>query len=119
MEDTMKMFCKWLNIEINVPTTTKFPKGKFVWNVPDNQPYIRQGFVPVCRCYEGTTHVNADTFEFVFVGGWRNARIIMMAAGCTTVGIDTIEDMKKYTWDKNKYNRETVEMAIEIVKKFS
>ena len=32
----------------------------------------------------------------------------MMAAGCTTIGVDYLEDMKKYTWEK-KYNREIVD----------
>ena len=118
MEDTMKLFCKWLNKEINVPTTFKFPKGKFVWNVGYENPFVKQGFVPVCLSYGNTVKVNPNTFEFVFVGGWKNAKTVMQAASSITIGPNYLDDMQKYVKDK-KYEYNIMERAIEIINRFS
>jgi len=108
---------------VDVPTTTKWPTGKKVWNIGHHNPYIKDGYVLVCNTRDFT--VIPESLEFVYVGP-ENAKAIHKQAGKGTVSdknytkflvadIDLdetclMEDTDdKETWDVYYWDKEDME----------
>ena len=124
---------------VDVPTTTKWPTGKKVWNIGHHNPYIKDGYVIVCNTRDFT--IVPESLEFVYVGP-ENAQALHKQAGKGTVNdknytkflvtdIDldeTIlnEDEEIETWDvsfwdavdQESYDMRTVRMTQEDVKEY-
>lgn len=124
---------------VDVPTTTKWPIGKKVWNIGHHNPYIKDGYVIVCNTRDFT--IVPESLEFVYVGP-ENAQALHKQAGKGTVNdknytkflvtdIDldeTIlnEDEEIETWDvsfwdavdQESYDMRTVRMTQEDVKEY-
>ena len=124
---------------VDVPTTTKWPTGKKVWNIGHHNPYIKDGYVIVCNTRDFT--IVPESLEFVYVGP-ENAQALHKQAGKGTVNdknytkflvadIDldeTIlnEDEEIETWDvsfwdavdQESYDMRTVRMTQEDVKDY-
>lgn len=64
--------------EIDIPTTTKFPNGKKIWNIGNHNPYIEDGYIIVCNTRD--YRVIPETLEFVYVGK-DNAEALHKVAG--------------------------------------
>lgn len=67
---------------VDVPTITKWPTGKKVWNIGNHNPYISDGYVLVCNTRDFT--IIPESLEFVYVGP-ENARALHKQAGKRTV----------------------------------
>lgn len=108
---------------VDVPTTTKWPTGKKVWNIGNHNPYIKDGYVLVCNTRDFT--IIPESLEFVYVGP-ENARALHKQAGKGTVNdknytkflvadIDLdetclMEDTNdKETWDVYYWDKEDME----------
>ena len=125
---------------VDVPTTTKWPTGKKVWNIGNHNPYINEGYVLVCNTRDFT--IIPESLEFVYVGP-ENARALHKQAGKRTVNdknytkflvadIDLdetclmedsndVETWDVYYWDREdeeSYNLRQVHMTNNEVKEY-
>lgn len=115
MENTLKLVFKRDKVEVDVPVTTKFPKGKSVWNIGEHNPYIADGYVILCATEPETCDVLRESLEFLYVGNEEDARTLMNAAGCVEVAVNYIKKLENY---RGSYRADTVHKAAELVRKF-
>lgn len=125
---------------VDVPTTTKWPTGKKVWNIGHHNPYIKDGYVIVCNTRDFT--IIPESLEFVYVGP-ENAQALHKQAGKGTVSdknyikflvtdidldetclmedSDDVETWDVSFWDavdQESYDMRTVRMTQEDVKEY-
>jgi hypothetical protein len=125
---------------VDVPTTTKWPTGKKVWNIGHHNPYIKDGYVIVCNTRDFT--IVPESLEFVYVGP-ENAQVLHKQAGkgtvndknytkflvadidldetCLMENSDDVETWDVYYWDKEdeeSYNLRQVHMTNSEAKEY-
>lgn len=112
--ETLKYFFKATKEELEVPVARTFPKGKQVWNIGEYNPYINEGYVILCNVDNKGYKVIPSSLEFLYVNSSENAHILHDAASAITVSINNLNTMKKY----DKWNKEIVHKAVDIMKEF-
>ena len=120
----LEFFFKPMVKYLKIPTTNIFPPGKSVWNIGNHNPYLKQGFILVCCNFIDSYKMNPDTLEAVFVGGYKNAKILSDAADITNIGISYINDMEDYINKQSstaaeKLRQDNMKEAIAIVQHFA
>lgn len=114
MENNLKYFFKRDKCEVNVPVTTEFPKGKKVWNIGKNNPYIDEGYVILCNDDEDC-FVKPESLEFLYVATAADAYTLHEAAGYMSINVDNIDKMRTY---RRRWGSEIVHEAAELIEKF-
>ena len=78
---TLKYHLKCTNTDMNVPTTTVWTKGKIVWNIGENNPYMKEGYVFLTNVYPDTCSIIPKSLELLYVGSKEIAELISDIAG--------------------------------------
>lgn len=91
---TLKYYLKFINKEIDVPVTTMWTKGKIVWNIGDNNPYMKDGYV-VLTNVDGV-NIIPESLELLYVGSAEMAELISDVAGYVECNPYDYADMIEY-----------------------
>lgn len=78
---TLKYHLKFTNTDMNIPTTTVWTKGKTVWNIGENNPYMKEGYVFLTNLYPDTCNIIPESLELLYVGSKETAELISDIAG--------------------------------------
>jgi hypothetical protein len=78
---TIKRHLNFTNEDIDIPTTTTWPKGKEIWNIGEHNEQIENGFVIVTNLKPNSCTIIPASLEYVYVGRAEMAELIMKRAG--------------------------------------
>ena len=63
---TLKYHLKFTNTDMDIPVTTEWARNKIVWNVGENNPYMKDGYVVLTNVCG--SNIIPESLELLYVG---------------------------------------------------
>ena len=99
MPKTISRHLDWTNVDIEIPTTTIWQKGKTVWNIGKHNEQAENGFVIVTNIRPNSYEIIPESLEYVYVGK-EIAKAIMDIAGYCEITPHNIKKLERLICSK-------------------